>query len=196
MDLLWRLFYSSLIGLLLWVLHKYIGSYPAQLPRSEKPQSDIWIVMLLWVVAVLSRGFLMVSVMPWVNRFVSDPLLRELSLAPFLTLVYVAMPLSLIQRNRWLLKDLGISLKSQSPDVSIFAIVFGVLSGCIAYLTGQTVVGLESHHWGQLLLLVYNNAFVEEFYFRGVIQSLLEGAIGQTRALLWSGIFLGRFISF
>jgi len=191
MDLLWRLLYSSLISLLLWVLHKYIGSYPAQLPRSVKPHRDIWIVMLLWVVAVLSRGILMVTVMPWLNRSVSDPFLRELSLSPFLTLVYVFLPLSLLWWKGWSQKDLGISLKNQSPEVSIFAIVFGVLSGCIAYLNGQTVVGLESHHWGELFVLFYNNAFIEEFYFRGVMQSLLERALGHMKALLWSGILYG-----
>lgn len=191
MDLLWRLIYSSLIGLLLWVLHKYIGSYPAQLPRSEKPHRDIWIVMLLWVVALLSRGILMVTVMPWLNRSVSDPFLREISLSPFLTLVYVALPLSLLRRKGLFFREFRITLKTQSLDVSIFAILFGVLSGCIAYLNGQTVVGLESHHWGDLFVLFYNNAFIEEFYFRGVMQSLLERALGQMKALLWGGILYG-----
>jgi len=122
---------------------------------------------------------------------VTSPMLRQLAQAPFLTLPYIVLPLFMVRRKGWSIKDLGLSWRSQSQDVSIFAVVFGVLSGSIAYFTGQAVVGLVSHHWGELLLLLYNNAFIEEFYFRGVIQAMLERAVGQMRALLWSGILYG-----
>ena len=44
---------------------------------------------------------------------------------------------------------------------------------------------------GELLILFYNNAFLEEFYHRGIIQSLLERSIGQGKAILWGGILFG-----
>jgi membrane protease YdiL (CAAX protease family) len=191
MDLLWRVFYSIIIGVLLWLLHTKIGSYPAPLPKSAKPKQEFWEVMFLWGVAAIASLVMMAAVVPWLNRTVTSPMLRQLAQVPFLTLPYIVLPLFMVRRKGWSIKDLGLSWRSQSQDVSIFAVVFGILSGSIAYITGQTVVGLVSRHWGELLLLLYNNVFIEEFYFRGVIQATLERAVGQMRALLWSGILYG-----
>lgn len=192
MDLLWRVGYSITIGLLLWLFHTKIGSYPTRLPRSVQPKREIWEVLLLWGVAVIVPLLMLFVISPWLNRPVTRPAFRQLVQVPLRSALYVALPLLVVsRRNGWTVKDLGLSWKSQSCDGSIFAVVFGLVSGSIAYFTGQTVVGLEGHSWGELLLLLYNNAFIEEFYFRGVVQSTLERAVGQRRALLWSGIIYG-----
>jgi len=44
---------------------------------------------------------------------------------------------------------------------------------------------------GALILLLYNNNFLEEFYHRGVIQSKLERIVGQKKAILYGGILFG-----
>jgi len=74
--------------------------------------------------------------------------------------------------------------------VTIFALAFGAISGGVAFWTGETVVGVEALSAGALLLLVYNNAFLEEFFYRGVIQNRLERVFGQRRAVLAGGFFL------
>ena len=53
------------------------------------------------------------------------------------------------------------------------------------------MIGIELLPWGVLILLLFTNSFIEEFYHRGVIQSLLERAIGQRNAVLWGGILFG-----
>ena len=40
-------------------------------------------------------------------------------------------------------------------------------------------------------MLLYNNAFVEEFFHRGIILAKFERAIGQGRAVFWGGILFG-----
>jgi membrane protease YdiL (CAAX protease family) len=69
--------------------------------------------------------------------------------------------------------------------------VFGLVSGCVAYFTGQSNISIQVLPLGALLVLFYNNAFLEEFYHRGVIQTLLERALGQPKAIFWGGILFG-----
>lgn len=59
-----------------------------------------------------------------------------------------------------------------------------MVSGTVAFLTGQTVVGVQATSANVLLLLVYNNAFIEEFFYRGVIQNRLERVTHQRLAVL------------
>lgn len=87
--------------------------------------------------------------------------------------------------------ELGLTWKSQSSDVVIFAVVVGLASGCIAYFTGQSNLGIGELSLVELLVLIYSNSFLEEFFYRGVIQSLLERAAGQTKAIFWGGIMYG-----
>lgn len=192
MNLVWRVIYTVIIGVLLWILHSQIGNYPEPLPRSQQPKREMWEVMLFWGSAMVVPILMMYAISPWLERTLTDRTLRELVRVPLLSGLYVALPLVVVlKQNRWATRDLGLSLRSQSRDVSVFAVVFGSVSGSLAFFTGQTVVGLESQDWGELLLLIYNNAFIEEFYFRGVIQTRLEKAFGQVTALSWGGILYG-----
>ncbi|MBN2149287.1 MAG: CPBP family intramembrane metalloprotease [Anaerolineales bacterium] len=73
----------------------------------------------------------------------------------------------------------------------MFARLDGLGSGSIAYFTGQSNISIQLLPLGEILLLFYNNAFLEEFYHRGVIQSLLERLLGQRLAILCGGILFG-----
>ena len=69
--------------------------------------------------------------------------------------------------------------------------VFGLVSGSIPYFTGQSNISIQVLPLSALLVLFYSNAFLEEFAFRGVIQSLLERSLGQGKAILCGGILFG-----
>jgi membrane protease YdiL (CAAX protease family) len=86
---------------------------------------------------------------------------------------------------------LGLTFTNKSWEATTFAVLFGLGSGCMAYFTGQSNISIQVLPLGALLLLFYNNAFLEELYHRGVIQSLLERAAGQHKAILWGGILFG-----
>lgn len=192
MDLLWSFIYSVTVGLLVCLLHKKIGEYPAPLPRSKNPKREIVEVLSLWGIAFATSMLQSVWIAPTLERLVSDRTLRELINVPLVAAIYIALPLfAVIKPYRWTAKDLGITIKSQSRSVVIFAVILGITTGSIAFINNQAVIGIDLLPWGALLLLILTNSFAEEFYHRGVIQSLLERAIGQKDAVLWGGILFG-----
>jgi len=192
MDLFWSVIYSVAIGSLVWLLHSRIGEYPRQLPRSENPKREIREALFLWGVAVIVPILMIYVISPQLNYVVTDRTLRELVLVPLFSVLYIPLPLFVVLKlNRWTVRDLGITWKSQSRSVPIFAVVLGLATGSIAFVTNQAVIGIELLPWGVLLLLLFTNSFIEEFYHRGVIQALLERAIGQRNAVLWGGILFG-----
>jgi len=192
MELLSKVVFSVGAGAILWVLHRWIGRYPPPLPRNRDPRMEIREVLLLWLVAVAVPILRLYAITPWLERALPDRTLRELVNVPLLSVPYLALPLFVaVWRSGWTAKDLGLVWRVQSRSVAVFAVAFGVLSGSVPILTGQAVMGFDPLPAGEFLLLVYTNSFLEEFYHRGVIQSKLERALGQGRAVLRGGILFG-----
>ncbi|MBN2430909.1 MAG: CPBP family intramembrane metalloprotease [Acidobacteria bacterium] len=184
--------FSVAIGSLVWLLHRAIGRYPTPLPRCDEPGRTIRHVLLLWGLALAVPVLRIFMLDPWLQEVLTDRTWRELVQVPWLTLTYLALPLLVVLRlERWTRHDLGLTWRTQSWGVALFALGFGLTSGVVPFATGQAVIGVEALPAGTLLLLLYNNDFLEEFFHRGVIQSLLERAIGQKRAVLWGGILFG-----
>jgi len=191
-DLLWRFGMIAIVGVFLWILHRYIGVYPVPLPRSEQPLVNMRAALSLAGIAISLSVLKMLWISPWLESTVSNPSLRELVQAPLWSIPYLLLPVFLVAgKLGWGAADLGLTFRNQSPDATVFAVVFGLVSGGVAYFTGQSNISIQVLPLGALLVLFYNNAFLEEFYHRGVIQALLERAIGQRRAILWGGILFG-----
>ena len=192
MELFWRVTYCVGMGLVAYLLHRVVGRYPKQLPGAENPKGEILQALLLWGIAIVFPILMTYVISPWLNQVVANATLRELFRTPLLSLPYIALPLFIVLRlNRWTAKDVGLTWKVQSGSVAASAVIFGLVTGGIAFVANQAVVGIEPLPAGVLLLLLYNNSFIEEFYHRGVIQSKLERAIGQKKAILWGGILFG-----
>ena len=191
-DLLWRVGLLATAGLFLWILHRYVGAYPPALPRSKHPSANVRMALSLAGIAISLSVLKVLWISPWLVRAISDPSLRELVQVPLWSIPYLLLPVWLVTRKmKWGAADIGLLFANQSWDATIFAIVFGLASGCVAYFTGQSNISIQMLPLGALLVLFYNNAFLEEFYHRGVIQSLFERAIGQRKAILWGGILFG-----
>ena len=45
--------------------------------------------------------------------------------------------------------------------------------------------------WSLLVIALYQPAFIEEFFFRVILQGKLERALGPTRVWIWSGLLFG-----
>jgi len=126
---------------------------------------------------------------PYLSHAVTQPDIYEFIYLPILSLLFLILPLYLSLRiDHYSLIDLGLTWKSRSLGVVIFALSFGLISGVVAFWTGETVVGVTSLSAGVLLLLIYNNAFIEEFYYRGVIQNRLERVISQRWSVIIGGM--------
>jgi membrane protease YdiL (CAAX protease family) len=70
--------------------------------------------------------------------------------------------------------------------VTIFAIAVGAFLGIIPIFLGQEPLPVSN-----FLFALYVTAFVEEFFFRAIIQGKLERALGQNKAWFYGGILFG-----
>ena len=191
-DLIWRLLFVAGIGAMIRLLHRSVGRYPESWPRSDAPGRDLRLVLLLWFVAMAVPLLRMLIFTPWLEVVLPGRTMRELVQLPFLSLPYLLLPLLLVRkRHSWSRDELGLAWRVRSPATALFALGFGLVSGGVPLLTGQAVIGIEPLPLGGLILLLYNNDFLEEFFHRGVMQSLLERALGQKPAIIWGGILFG-----
>jgi membrane protease YdiL (CAAX protease family) len=192
MDLVWRIIYIIIFGAFIWFLHRGIGTYPTAFPKSGNPRLELKEILLLWGISVLIPILRMNVITPWMKTSTISRTIQELISLPLLTIPYLLLPLWLeVKKNRRTFKDLGLRWDIQSPEVAAAAVCFGLASGIVAYANKQTVIGMESLPLGALVLLLYNNDFLEEFFHRGVIQTKLERVFGQGKAILFGGILFG-----
>ena len=89
--------------------------------------------------------------------------------------------------NGWRIKDLGLTTEILNRNVWIFAILIAVIINIVSLMFVSPTPAPVLF----LLVALYQNIFLEEFYFRGVIQSKLERAWVQNKAWIWGGIIFG-----
>lgn len=175
-------------------MHKLLDPYPSPAPLDKNPTRGILQVLTLWLVGIVFSVLGLFYLNPWIENTFNDRTIQELIRLPLLSLPYLFLPLFLVVKpGRWTGKDLGLPLQVQSWGVTAFALGFGLGSGIIAFLNNQAVIGVEILPAGTLILLIFNNSFLEEFFHRGVILSKLERVIGQKRGILWGGVLFGLF---
>lgn len=192
MDLFWSIAYSLGVALLIWLLHSQIGVYPPPLPRSTNPRLELVEALCFWGLAVALSATLTLVVIPALDQQPLGRAGRELVLLPVLGSLYLVLPTLVLTRlNGWKARDFGLTWRSQSRGVALFAVVTGLVIGTIGFITNRTVMGIDALSWVALVLLLFTNSFTEEFYHRGVIQSLLERAGGQRAAVLGGGVLFG-----
>lgn len=181
----WEFLYLGIFAGLVWLLDRDIDPYPPPLIPSPRPRQEITVVIVLWGMAMGVNALRTLVINPYLTATAVHPALRELIYLPLVTLFFMAIPLYIaLKMDRYSLPDLGLTWRNRSTNMVIFALVFGTVSGVVAFWTGQTVVGVQAPSVGALILLVYNNAFVEEFFYRGVIQNRLERVTHQRLAVL------------
>lgn len=164
----------ALVHILLLNFLVKCGKYPSILPRSENPRKEYIEAVIYTLIVILYLA---------INIFVlygfSDSFYIALG---FSTVIFLLIPLIyVLYRDHWTSKDLGISYKVKSRWVVIASIIIYTYFGFTNTLTAEI-------SWYLLLIYFYSNAFLEEFLFRGVIQSKLERAIGQKKAIIFQAL--------
>jgi membrane protease YdiL (CAAX protease family) len=181
----WELLYLAIFAGLAWLLDRDIDPYPPPLAPSQRPRHEVAVVLVLWGMAMGVNTLRMLLINPYLSVKGIHPAMRELIYLPMVTLFFLAIPLYIsLKMDHYSLPDLGLTWQKRSTNMVIFALVFGVVSGVVAFWTGRTVLGIQTPSVGALLLLIYNNAFIEEFFYRGVIQNRLERVTHQRLAVL------------
>ena len=90
---------------------------------------------------------------------------------------YIVIPVPFqVSVKKWTLKDFGFSIP-QSKSVIIFAIVIFGSFEIIQLLSGGGKIPVML-----LVFALWQPAFIEEFFFRGILQGKLERALGQNKA--------------
>ena len=176
------IFYTIFLIIFIVIVYKVIGKYPTPLPRVENPRKEIketiflWMVGLIWIISyVFLIGF-------FLSPFIGDTYFIGLIVGSifglFIPILFV------VYRIKWTLKDFGIINKVESWTIVICSVTGYLALGIYSFFRLEPI----ETSWLSLLLLFYSNAFLEEFFYRGIIQSKLERAIGQKRALFYQAI--------
>lgn len=155
-----------------------IGKYPAPLPHSENPRREYKETVIYSLIVI---SYLIVDI--FVLNSLKYSFFSELG---FHTIIFLLIPLTYVRfRDHWTRKDLGFLSRVQSDSkwVVIVSLIFYTFVGFNNTLTFEIP-------WYILLIYFYSNAFLEEFLFRGVIQSKLERAFGQKKAIIFQAFFI------
>jgi membrane protease YdiL (CAAX protease family) len=94
----------------------------------------------------------------------------------------------LVRVKKWTLRDFGFRrpVPNSRAIIIVALLVFGIAGALPLLDSGFTPIPILL-----LLFSLWQPAFIEEFFFRGVIQGNLERAIGQNRAWIFGGILFG-----
>ena len=68
-----------------------------------------------------------------------------------------------------------------------FALMLFAVAGVLPVIGS----GAEPIPWVFLAIAIYQPAFIEEFFFRVILQGKLERVVGPKRAWVWSGLLFG-----
>ncbi len=175
--------------LIILILHYRIGEYPDPLPPSETPKRDILETFLIYVIINAYLAIFVFGIRPKRSdgniNFTLEVLFAILMvhLPEFLLLLYFS-----VNTKRRTAKDLGFSTNLQPSYVSIFAIAYGAIIGITRFFIDPLIQPFPIE---VLLLMVFANAFIEEFIYRSIIQSRLERLLGQGNAWFLIGILFG-----
>ena len=176
------IFLSIFLILLLILLAKFIGTYPTPLPRSENPATEKKEVIIICIIMLVYLSLYIYALSPYFVSLLGDSYIIGVVfgsiinfLIPFIYVVY---------KNKWTSGDLGLTSKIRSWPVVIISISSYILLGIYRFFSSEPL----ELYWYSLLLLLYSNAFLEEFLFRAIVQSKLERSIGQKKALIYQTI--------
>ncbi|MFX1497047.1 MAG: lysostaphin resistance A-like protein [Promethearchaeota archaeon] len=176
------LFFFLFLIVILILLAKFIGKYPQPFPLSKNPKKEIIEAITLWGIVFTYISISIFLLSPILIKLLGDSFYIGVL---FGTVINLIIPLAIvIYINKWNYTELGLSMKIESPSIVIFSIVCYLLLGIYTFFR----LGRRDIYWYVLLILLYSNAFLEEFFFRAILQSKLERALGQKYAIICQGI--------
>jgi membrane protease YdiL (CAAX protease family) len=169
-------------------MHLWIGSYPEPYPETLDPRREVIEIALLWLVAMAVFAIFMRALSA---EDFQRPLTPPLMLGNFLYMVvpFLILPLTyVVYVQKWTARDLGFRLPRSWPMVA-FALTLFSLVGVSPLFEGRS----EPLPWSLIGFAVYQPAFIEEFFFRVILQGKLERVLGPHKAWFYSGILFGLF---
>ena len=182
----------SVLFVVISILHTKIGSYPSPLPSSANPKKEIWEVFFLWALLFITLSifiYLLYSVGIFDSIDTYSPKLILLWAAIHTIPGFVVPVLYVRYVNKWnIRKDLGVSTQIQQKSVWYYVILIQIL-----LILGELFIRGTPDPAPVFFLVIslYSTVFLEEFLFRGVIQTKLERALGLHKGWFYGGIVFG-----
>jgi membrane protease YdiL (CAAX protease family) len=167
------------------VMHFWIGSYPAPYPESQNKRREIVEVLGLWLLALVVSSIFILGRSP--EELANPTVALQLGHIGYAVIPWLILPLAyVVFVQKWTIRDLGFVLPRSWPMVAFALALFGL--GEVLPLFGGAPDPLP---WSFIAIAIYQPAFIEEFFFRVILQGKLERALGQNRAWFYSGILFG-----
>lgn len=164
--------------IILILLAKYVGSYPKPLPQSETPRKDLRETILFWLVHFTWLSVVIFLLNSYLITLIGSDLTYYFLVAIDSLILFIIPLIYVIRKNKWKLNEIGFTTtKVESWKVLIFGISAYLILGIYSFFRSPHI----EMYWFALLLVLYSNAFLEEFFYRGFIQSKLERAFGQKK---------------
>ncbi|MHA2426305.1 MAG: CPBP family intramembrane glutamic endopeptidase [Candidatus Thorarchaeota archaeon] len=194
-DMFLVILYSIRIIVLLiftWILHKRIGTYPEPLLKSENPKREIRESLLLWAFMFIVSsifGFIVnaTSIIDTSDPY--SPILLIIWAIVYTIPGFVIPLLFVLFVNQWNSRnDLGITSKIDQQRVWMYVILVQILLIFAELSIRGTPLPVPLFF---LFISLYATVFIEEFLYRGIIQSKLERALGQNKGWFYGGIVFG-----
>ncbi len=174
-------------NIVLFILLRFvIGKFPAPLPESKDRNREIWEALGLWAILLIAVTIAVFTVPE--SELVAPSFTGVVKINLVLSPFWILIPLFVVlQVNKWTSKDLGFTMP-RSRSVTIFTLMVFGFSGIFPLFNSS---GFKPLPVWLVLMSLYQPAFTEEFFFRGVIQGKFERALGQNKAWFYSGILFG-----
>ena len=169
------------------LLHFKMSKYPEPLPLEENKRKGIWETLIIWALSVIVLTVIIFSDFAEKMAAPTPGILLQFILIT--AVPYILIPVLYLRLvKKWTLQDFGFRKPvPNSRAVIIFGVIIFAIAGALPLLnSGFTPIPVL-----MLIFSLYQPAFIEEFFFRGIIQGRLERVIGQNKAWIYGGILFG-----
>lgn len=186
MVILMAIFVNVVLPLLIVLtMHLWIGKYPCDWKTEKNSWREISGVVVLWFLATATTSYFTLTRLP--EELAIPTVAVQLNHMVYAITPWLILPLVyVVIIQRWNKVDLGITWP-KSWSLTVFSVMLFAIAGILPMLEEEFV----PLPWSFLVLAVYQPAFIEEFFFRVILQGKLERALNPTKAWFWSGILFG-----
>jgi len=186
MDIVFGLAFNLLLPLaIVYVMHRWIGWYPDQWKTSVNPKREIAEIGVFWLLAMIaSTAFLLTRSQEELSVPTTAVALEHMAYAVVPWLILPLGYMALVRKWRW--HDFGFTLPKSWPMIVFGLALFG-LAGMLPVFNSS----FEPMSWAFVAIAAYQPAFIEEFFFRVIIQGKFERVVGPTKAWIYTGILFG-----
>jgi membrane protease YdiL (CAAX protease family) len=166
------------------ILHYKLAPYPKAFPNSINQKREVIETLVLWtfMVSVVTAFMFSLTISQLQNptpALVAQRIILGVFPELIVPLVYVRYV------KKWTWDDLGFTTP-KAPRVTAYALVYLAIGGLIPFLSNRAPLSVS-----ELVLSLYQPAFIEEFFFRSILQGKLERALGQNKGWFYGGILFG-----